>query len=139
MRLPGRQWWMIGWLAGLVLGCGGDKIATVPVSGVITLDGQPLAEASVTFQPLSGDAAAPGSHGNTDAQGRFTLRVTVTNQPGAVVGKHQVRISAAPRTGGDDSQLVAADPVPPRYRDGSETCDVPPKGTDQANFDMKSK
>src|SRR5262249_34965527 len=76
------------------VGCGGGpKVA--PVSGRVTLDGQPLAGASVNFQPLSDGNnlnPGPGSYGKTDADGRYSLRVVVDDRPGAFVGKHRVEI-----------------------------------------------
>jgi hypothetical protein len=130
-----------GSLALAVLGCGGDKIATVPVSGIVKLDGQPLANASVSFQPVTRDAISPGSHGRTDAQGRFRLQVTVSGQLGAVTGHHQVRVAtgAPAATSNDNIRSRPPDLVPARYQDGSLTFEVPPKGTDQANFDLTSR
>ena len=78
----------------LVLGCGGGA-KVVPVTGRVTLNGKPLADAKVSFQPIakekSMEAAGPGSTGKTDAEGKFTLK-TPTGQDGAVVGMHRVRI-----------------------------------------------
>jgi hypothetical protein len=130
-------------LAGLFLvatcGCGGSQVKTVPVSGAVTLDGQPLAGATITFQPVDGQTIAPGSHGKTDAKGQYQLQVTVTRQAGAVPGKHRVRISSARTTTSDDAVLPVEDRVPARYRDGSETFEVPTQGTDKADFRMTSK
>lgn len=63
----------------------------VPVSGVVTIGGQPLAGAAVSFQPL-----VPGepSIGVTDDQGRFSLK-TAHDQEGAVVGEHQIAVYCA--------------------------------------------
>ena len=117
-----------------VTGCGRGDLKTVPVSGAVTLNGQPLAAASVSFQPASQAAVAPGSYGVTDTTGRYQLRVTVTGQAGAIPGKHRVRIVSAQQTGSNDANLAVQDPVPLRYRDGSLTFDVPEKGTDKADF-----
>src|SRR5215470_13236777 len=79
------------------VGCGNDQVA--PVSGRVTLDGQPLANAAVTFQPVRTEGKGnpgPGSGGFTDADGRYTLKVTGTEARGAVVGKHKVTISLVP-------------------------------------------
>jgi len=75
-------------------GCGnGERYA--PVSGTITLDNQPLADASVLFEPLPvGDLDPPGksSAGKTDAEGKYTLQSPAGHRNGAVVGRHRVRI-----------------------------------------------
>lgn len=72
-------------------GCGsseeeGPELA--PVTGVVTYNGSPLADASVTFDPESG----PGAGAATDANGKFELRTG--NRDGAVVGTHKVAVLA---------------------------------------------
>ncbi len=72
-----------------VTGCSSDSGPELGfVTGVVTLDGKPLPDANVAFQPEDG---AP-SYGTTDAQGRYEL-VYTPKKKGAVVGKHTVRIS----------------------------------------------
>ena len=76
-------------------GCGGDEYPLARVSGTVTLDGAPVADARVGFEPVrQGDGldAGPGSYGKTDQQGRFWLK-TLHGQQGAVVGPHVVRIT----------------------------------------------
>lgn len=75
-------------LATALSGCGPGRPATVPVSGSVTLDGQPVAAATVLFQPVSG---VPG-RAITAADGSFTL-TTFTDGDGAIVGRHQVAVS----------------------------------------------
>jgi hypothetical protein len=118
----------------LALGCGGKKF--VPVSGKVTLNGQPLVGATVGFQPIAtgGVEAAPGSTGKTDDKGEYTLTAS-TGQSGAWVGKHRVIISlVSPQVGDDDARHSRrgpplADKVPPRYnKDSKEVVEVPPEG-----------
>lgn len=71
-----------------VVGCGGSGLKLVPVSGEVTLDGQPVADAAVVFTPLQG---GPPASATTDAQGRYQL--ATNNQPGAVPGEHRVTIT----------------------------------------------
>jgi hypothetical protein len=71
------------------------------VSGVLTLDGKPLAGAIVTFQPIASEE--PGSKlsssvGTTDKEGRYTL-MYVRDVRGAVVGEHKVFVQAPLPTG----------------------------------------
>lgn len=47
-----------------------DQPELVPVSGVVTLDGQPVEGARIGFQPIDGRR---GSGGLTDAYGRYEL------------------------------------------------------------------
>jgi hypothetical protein len=133
---------VLGVAALLALGCGGKKFA--PVSGKVTLNGQPLANAHVNFQPVAEKGAAVagvGSNGQTDAGGQFTLK-TDAGQNGALVGKHKVRISVLdPRIGESDERIRPGrmtNRLPDRYNEKTElTFDVPAGGSTTANFDLK--
>jgi hypothetical protein len=121
-------------------GCGGGS-RTVPVSGQVKLDGQPLADAHVFFRPDSKEPyPGPASYGKTDAQGRFTLR-TVDDQDGAVVGPHKVRISIPVKAPGGNADAPPIDKLPAKYSgDGSILrFTVPKDGTKDANIDLRSK
>ncbi|HEY1380690.1 MAG TPA: hypothetical protein VGF55_28065 [Gemmataceae bacterium] len=135
---------LIGLLAGLAGCSGGPKI--VPVSGTVRLDGKPLANALVAFNPAAPpgriEAAGPGSMAVTDDQGHFALKIIGTDgrTVGAVVGEHRVRISTADLA--DDTGDVATrrkERVPAKYNTNTTlTFTVPPGGTDSANFDLDS-
>jgi hypothetical protein len=127
-------------LALLAAGCGdGQRIA--PVSGRVTLNGQPLAGAAVLFSPIAAEgeiSPGAGSGGFTDQDGRYTLSLTVPGKQtaGAVVGKHKVRITPAPAEGRGRPRPL----IPERYS-GRETIleyEVPPGGTDRADFALKT-
>jgi hypothetical protein len=139
-------------------GCGGDGPKYVPVSGVVKVDGQPYPNAVVSFQPVGGREnpnPGRGSSAVTDANGRYTLLVD-DGTTGAVVGKHKVRIQSKrddpnafydPSVGNPDNAPTPTpkkggrvDPIPADwYSDvGGKDFDVPPGGTDQANFDIPS-
>lgn len=136
----------LGFNAFLALGCGGPSV--VPVSGVVTLNGKALTNATVLFQPKATDDdninPGPGSAAQTDAEGKYTLRVVTTGQDGAHVGKHRVEISAFGKTretdsGGDQRQAPQRNLVPARYNDKTTLeFDVPSGGTREANFALQS-
>jgi hypothetical protein len=73
-------------------GCqpGGPKERTYPVTGVVTLNNEPVADAAVTFHPAGSGKLAVGK---TDASGRFTLTTTETGQSGAVPGRYRVTVA----------------------------------------------
>ena len=125
--------------AAIVLFCTGceDRLPIAPVSGRVLLEGEPLANATVIFQPRMEEdkrsSAAPGSVGRTDADGRYELRLIAPDLPGALIGKHSVRITTATATA-DDSKLPSGERVPLAWRDGSHTFVVPPAGSDAADF-----
>lgn len=126
----------------LASGCSqGKSYSVVPVSGRITLDGEPLAGARITFQPTGVDPG-PGSFGTTDAEGRFSLETMEdTKREGAVPGTHHVQISTVvvgESAGEEDAAPQAGKVLPTKYTDGSLSYDVPQGGTTTADFDIKS-
>jgi hypothetical protein len=135
-----------GWAGALwslaLVGCGGDA-AIAPVSGVVTLNGQPLVDASVTTQPIAAEGQPTpgiGSWGRTDAEGRYQLELVEPPTPGAVVGRHRVTITRNSPGGADpwsDSPVVQRDRKwPAQYTDGSLVLEVPPEGLENADFNL---
>jgi hypothetical protein len=128
----------------LTSGCDSKPYRLAPVSGVVTLDGRPLAGGQVSFQPEgAGDAPGPGSAGYCDDAGRYVLK-TIRDEPGAVPGTHRVRIygpkSQAPASSDSDAGSPRKELIPPKYNFGSElTLIVPEAGTDTANFELSSE
>jgi hypothetical protein len=131
----------------LLSGCNKPyKVASV--SGRVTLDGKPLAKASVTFAPMfTKDNIAPGptAMGMTDADGRYKLYIDPA-KPGAVVGKCRIYIttlhSDPAQDDRDSSPAVkrVRDKVPEKYNQKTELVyDVPAEGTDKADFELTSR
>jgi len=77
-------------LATLGCGRGGARLDTVPVSGLVTLDGSPVEGAMVVFAPTSGSGMA--ASGKTDASGRYKLTTQNPND-GALAGNYLVTIT----------------------------------------------
>jgi hypothetical protein len=73
----------------LVVGCGDGRPKRVPVAGLVTIDGQPLAKAMLTFYPPEGRP----SHATTDASGAFKL-ACFEESDGAQLGAHRVSVTA---------------------------------------------
>jgi hypothetical protein len=136
-----------GALLAALAGCSGGP-AYAPVSGVVKLNGKPYGKAVVSFQPV-GTADNPnpgrGSSAYTDENGRYVLQSDKHN--GALVGKHLVRIMTRgnqvvgqdPSIGSDDKTPLRpdVDPIPPEWNALSKKeFDVPPGGTDKADFDI---
>lgn len=70
-------------------GCGSNLPPVVPVSGVVTLDGQPLADAAIAFMPVDGGRFG---YGSTNEKGEFQIG-TFTDSDGALVGVHRISIT----------------------------------------------
>lgn len=74
-----------------VTGCGQSGPEVAPVSGRVTVDGQPMENIDVVFQP---EGSKSPSYGRTDKDGNYTLAYK-RGVPGALVGSHGVSISAS--------------------------------------------
>jgi hypothetical protein len=121
-------------------GCGGKSYA--PVSGTVTLDGKPLANAIVTFNPI----AEPGSKeagesagGKTNENGEYKLK-TYTGKgerEGAQVGKHKVNISQQGSKGEGD-RTITWEKLPKKYNENTELTYEVHSGENKKDFELKS-
>jgi len=131
----------------LAAGCSsGRKI--VPVSGTVTVNGQPAAGLIVSFQPLGGEGEqnpGRGSSAVTGSDGKFTL-IYDGEKPGAFTGKHRVRIfpQLGAEKGQDDNVPTPKGPakvsifIPAKWNEDSQVeFDVPSQGTDKADFNIE--
>ena len=98
----------------LTIGCtepGVERPETFAVTGIVTLDGNPVEGATVTFVPAAGDRSAAGM---TDASGKYAL-TTFEGGDGAGPGEYGVKIekyaggSAGEETGEGDEGMMSAD------------------------------
>jgi hypothetical protein len=101
-------------------GCGGAEMA--PVSGKITIEGQPVGPGTVIFEPdASAGTTGPPSVGNFGPDGLYSL-TTASHGEGAVVGRHRVTIqSTGPGGYGDETPVDPATAIPARYSSASES------------------
>ena len=142
-----RNCWILGSLVLCTIGCGGPSF--VPVSGKVTLDDKPLANATVGFYPLNAKTGTTPltSSGRTNENGEYTLSAVMSKNKGAVVGKHRVSITVEPDLTGSDlpaNKLPKGGRPPkilPIYQGESSelNCEVPSGGKTDANFTLKSK
>jgi hypothetical protein len=133
-------------LAVATLGCSGKpamREGFAEAFGTVTLDGQPLSGAHVTFENEKGTSfAVADSAGNYVAEYSRTLK-------GAPVGKNRISISTKVATPGDDPSTMTLNPktgdyekaelVPAKYRkDAPIEIDVTADGAPY-NFELTSK
>jgi len=124
-------------LLALAGGCG--KPAHIPdlgdVSGTVTLDGQPLVDATVNFSPAEGRP----SFGKTDAAGQYSLSF-VGEYTGAIVGPHTVRISTEQYIEREDgtTDYVKESVLPGYNKKSTLTANVEP-GENSFDFELSSK
>ncbi|HUT95177.1 MAG TPA: hypothetical protein VMY37_37335 [Thermoguttaceae bacterium] len=119
-----------------VTGCFRRGPELAPVTGTVTLDGEPLAGAQVEFKPMRGNP----SYGTTDQLGRYELKYT-KDKTGGVVGSHVVRITTQttavdPETG---SEIQVPQGVPERYNERSQLIREVKPGENQIHFALTSE
>jgi hypothetical protein len=126
---------LLGSIVLLFVGCGrGPK--TYPVTGVVTVGGRPVKDASVMFYRKD----SPAVSAQTQADGSFQLR--------AVAGEHQVAITACESSGPMLDPLAVEDAaklkwiVPQRYSKLDQTDQTAKVQAGQENrfkFDLPAK
>ncbi len=116
--------------ASLLAGCGSSGPALAPVTGRVTLDGRPLANVEVVFQPTQGSP----SFGVTDGDGRYEL-VYKRGVTGSLVGEHTVQIKAMPVADGGKPAVA----IPPRYNVKTELHEGVKAGKNVFDFGLTSK
>jgi hypothetical protein len=103
--------WMIRTIALLGLaGCGGepeDSATLVPVTGTITQNGKPLANARVFFTPDSGNKYNTPGGDSTGPAGNYKLMFK--NRSGVSSGKYKVTVE--PPLGGSESSEKIPDSI----------------------------
>lgn len=116
--------------AAATCGCWSRKSNVASVTGTVTLDGKPVAGATVGFQPRKGRPA----YGGTDDQGRYKLFYDFRSA-GAVVGTCDVTITTAHE---DEEGRPRPERVPRKYfKPGALVVEVEPKAN-VFNFELTS-
>ena len=90
----GIRWFGALALSGLVLvGCGSEesRYKLVPVTGTVTLNGQPLADAKVNFAPLEGNEYQTPGVDSSGPSGNYKLMFK--GRSGVAAGKYKVTIT----------------------------------------------
>ena len=128
--------WLPAVLAMLVTGCNWGTPELGTVTGTVTMDGEPLKDAQVEFQP---QRRFPPSYGTTDSLGHYELQYT-KDKPGAVVGTHTVRITTQ-TTGRDESgnEIQVPQRVPEKYNDRSQLIKRVQSGENVISFALESE
>ncbi len=130
-------------LAVLAAGCS-DGVRLLPVTGTVSIDGQPVADAAVMFTPVDG---GPIASATTDDRGIFSL--ATANRPGAVAGEHRVTVCKQITHNPDYKNLSRQDAgmmriewiTPPRYSqpDTSGLRATVQRGMESLSFDLTSR
>lgn len=123
-----------------ISGCMGNSGEPLPdlgkVTGVVTMDGSPVINAKVIFEPTKAmeNGRKRASMGTTQADGSYSLKYNA-NTPGASVGKHKVMIIKLNDNPAEAGQQL----IPPQYNDNSELTAEVTQGENKFDFELKSK
>jgi len=114
-------------------GCGQANENLASVTGTITLDGHPLADAQVVFSPVSGGTT---SYGRTDEDGQYEM-VFSDYESGAWLGVNKVQVS----TGDVDGEGGPGKPerVPVTYNRNTALSEEVIAGENVFDFKLDSK
>jgi len=123
-----------------IVGCQ-HRDSLVPVEGTVTLDGKPLANATVLLSPIRGNGPGPFMS-TANADGRFSLGPVGKEGTGAAPDSYMLIVTTAkPDPSSSDGALLPGqkEVVPIKYRDGSERFVVPEGGNKSAAFQLKTR
>ena len=113
---------------------GADQPELATVSGVVTLDGEPLSGVLVTFAPEQGRA----SSALTDAKGAYEL-MYLRETKGAKIGKHTVSIRTPPVDDADPEAPAVKERVPAKYNTETTLSREVSPGANTFDFELESK
>ena len=123
-----------------VAGCGGEKEKGAQqlgaVTGTVTLDGTPVADATVTFTSEKNLT----SMGTTDKAGKYTA--TFGPNAGVVVGENTVKITVAVKQEHDENGQVKAGAgivIPDKYNTATTLKVTVKPGANTHDFPLTSK
>lgn len=117
----------------LIVGCGSSGVSLSTVEGVVLLDGQPLPNAIIEFQPDDRTGKVRPSIGETGPDGKYRLRYS-KHQHGAVVGKHKVLITTFSPSG--DGRFKER--VPAAYNTSTTLVREVERSANWVDFDLQS-
>ena len=116
-------------IAATTVGCQKSGPDLSIVTGTVKLDGEPLADALVTYQPLSG--VGTYSSAFTDKNGFYRMRYS-RDRDGVMMGRHSVTICTAPPS------LGGVERVPPKYNSATELTQEIIAENHEFNYEIKS-
>ena len=120
---------------------------TFPVRGQVTLDGKPVANATIVFKPVDASKFKwrEQPQAKSDAEGKFSL-FTYDSNDGAPAGDYRVGIAILAAAEDEGSDQVRRDKdavkIPARYGDAATsglTAKVDAKATELATFELTSR
>ena len=121
-------------LAICVAGCSGSKLT--PVSGNVTLDGQPLAEGTIHFAPADGQAPSQAA---VIKDGSYKTELNKTGYKVQIYSPKPSKVVAKLDENGPGGGPRVEELLPPRYNIQSDLKLNISGPTTTANFELRSK
>jgi hypothetical protein len=90
-----------------LVGCGGSGGPELPVSGIVTLDGNPVPDATVRFYPDQGTDPTSSGYAVTGSDGKFVI-TSGQGKKGLVAGKYKVTVSKGKVQTGESEEGAGA-------------------------------
>jgi hypothetical protein len=116
-------------------GCSGEKVPGLArVTGTVTIDGQPVADASISFE--GANPGEPPSLAKTDSSGNYELYYS-RGHKGATIGEHIVYITTYQEPT-DENPKPKKESIPAKYNAKSELKKTVTRGQNKIDFDLKS-
>lgn len=122
-------------------GCSGssDQLKTVPLTGVVTYKGSPVADADIVFYPTKG----PAGSAKSDSKGAFQIKTN--GQSGGTPGQNKVTVvasgtSTVPPSDGRATEFMNKSTLPAKYSSETTTdlvVDVPSGGNSSLQLELK--
>jgi hypothetical protein len=128
---------------GCCLGCSSSGPTTHTVTGTITYNGKPVANAQVGFVATDASAEVKSARGQTDADGKYSLSTYLgpgDDVRGAMAGSYKVTVVkglAEDRIVSYEELAQHQPEIPPRYADTVQTpltAEVTPDGDNTFDF-----
>jgi hypothetical protein len=132
LALP--QLFALGTFVSIVMGCSKSGPELADVSGVVTLDGQPLSQAVVMFKPQRGRP----SLAETDANGHYKL-IYRADDAGARLGPHRVSISTYKQADNYLVKKTIPERVPAKYNSNSTLQAEVKSGSNTMDFNLTTR
>ncbi|MGL4943942.1 MAG: hypothetical protein ACRC46_12225 [Thermoguttaceae bacterium] len=147
----------LGMLIVAVIGCApkANISGLVPAAGVVTLDGKPLADASITFVPTSFGSESRGAGATSDTNGKFVVATLEPDDgifPGdykIVVDKREVVGKAPTEADYEAAKATGRSPIvqyktvtPTKYANAATsglTATISPKGNKEIKLELVSQ
>jgi hypothetical protein len=129
---------VLAYAAVIFAGCGSSQPSNVGhVSGKVSLEGQPLADAVVTFSPVKDGGSS--ALGRTDSSGNYELSYA-SGVEGAELGENRVSVSTFDEgdPDGDPPRPKVLEKVPVKYNAQTELIREVRAGNNQFDLELKT-